>query len=513
MKDLFELFHLMCVLEREGKWNSTSNNKICVIDMDNIPNNGQLLEQYMMELAVDDEEMRTFFRDRVVFCDTMVDRITSQRPNSDGMVPRCEPTPAKALVICDPNNDLPRSSSSPEKSALAEQKGVVVRSSLQELQIDIALKLRIANGTHTAIAHTLALLKHTLTDVLSQLGNAVFMRYLDAMAEHQIVVACSSLASTPEKSASMKQLAMEAWEDWRTRLVHPYFGLSSFFITQNGTAKGGIRWGPTVIDLVSQHQTSIDDTAPLQVSTAFAYATLLRWLTPLPQRDVKSGKAGVYVGWLDGTDPMTLSGEFDTNGAVEYADGMSYNLDQGWYEYKCPLQGLVTKLQACYKKQPSSCLPAIRDYLTNAQGGNLTDIANSSELDDLAGAISVLYARMLAGDGLMTLLKELDEAKLGVGFTSPCAQLAERPVPRTRPLHYQAQSIPNDSKLMTCVVDIESLPSVVTSEVKRTMAIDLHTHLLPPSHGTLCLWGIDELLTYVRICFAPTHFVESSSTF
>jgi hypothetical protein len=26
--------------------------------------------------------------------------------------------------------------------------------------------------------------------------------------------------------------------------------------------------------------------------------------------------------------------------------------------------------------------------------------------------------------------------------------------------------------------------------------IDLHTHLLPPSHGALCLWGIDELLTY-----------------
>jgi hypothetical protein len=26
--------------------------------------------------------------------------------------------------------------------------------------------------------------------------------------------------------------------------------------------------------------------------------------------------------------------------------------------------------------------------------------------------------------------------------------------------------------------------------------IDLHTHLLPPSHGGLMLWGVDELLTY-----------------
>jgi hypothetical protein len=37
---------------------------------------------------------------------------------------------------------------------------------------------------------------------------------------------------------------------------------------------------------------------------------------------------------------------------------------------------------------------------------------------------------------------------------------------------------------------------VVASEVASAMAIDLHTHLLPPSHGSLCLWGIDELLTY-----------------
>mmetsp|Transcript_6656 Transcript_6656/g.19163 ORF Transcript_6656/g.19163 Transcript_6656/m.19163 type:complete len:480 (-) Transcript_6656:389-1828(-) len=42
----------------------------------------------------------------------------------------------------------------------------------------------------------------------------------------------------------------------------------------------------------------------------------------------------------------------------------------------------------------------------------------------------------------------------------------------------------------------ESIPSVVFSEVASALAIDLHTHLLPPTHGALCLWGIDELLTY-----------------
>lgn len=42
------------------------------------------------------------YLDEVVVChNTMVDRITAQRPGSDGDVPRAEPLPAKALVIED----------------------------------------------------------------------------------------------------------------------------------------------------------------------------------------------------------------------------------------------------------------------------------------------------------------------------------------------------------------------------------------------------------------------------
>ena len=40
------------------------------------------------------------------------------------------------------------------------------------------------------------------------------------------------------------------------------------------------------------------------------------------------------------------------------------------------------------------------------------------------------------------------------------------------------------------------ITAVVVSEVASAVAVDLHTHLLPPKHGALCLWGIDELLTY-----------------
>lgn len=38
--------------------------------------------------------------------------------------------------------------------------------------------------------------------------------------------------------------------------------------------------------------------------------------------------------------------------------------------------------------------------------------------------------------------------------------------------------------------------AVVSREVGSVRAIDVHTHLLPPTHGGLMLFGIDHLLTY-----------------
>jgi hypothetical protein len=390
------------------------------------------------------------------------------------MVPKCEPTPQKALVVLDSHGDLP-----PD---LSKQPGVVVRSTRTQLQDDIALKLRVANGTHTAIAHVLALLKLLQTDVLST--NTLLMHFLDALVEDQVVPG----------ALNRKEEAATVYDDWRHRLVHPHFGLSSFFITQNGPAKGGIRWGPTVVDLVDQQ-------LPMTVSLAFAYAALLRWLTPLP--GTTSGSNGIFTGWLDGVDPASI--RKTEQGAVEYADGLRHHLEQGWYEYKCPLQHdgkpMTTLFQACIGKQPAGCVDAIRAYLVAPEGGNLGSVANS--IDDLVHAIAVLYARMLAGDGVESLLQELDETKFGIGFTSPCSELVDgmRSSKTKKPslLAYKAQSVPDTSGLMKLVIHSDSVESVVTAEVQSANAIDLHTHLLPPTHGSLCLWGIDELLSYVSI--------------
>ena len=44
--------------------------------------------------------------------------------------------------------------------------------------------------------------------------------------------------------------------------------------------------------------------------------------------------------------------------------------------------------------------------------------------------------------------------------------------------------------------DVAALEAAVRAAVAETTVTDIHTHLFPPSHGDLLLWGADELLTY-----------------
>ena len=481
MHNLYELLQHVST-----QFTFSEKNKLCIVDMDNVPNNGQVLKQHMLELAEknQDDDMKQFLSSRVAFLDTMVDRITSQREGSNGMIPRCEPIPMKALVILDADRNLPDSI-----HQLPKDLGVVVRSTPQQLQADIALKLRIANGTHTALAHAMALCKLLKTDVLSSSDGELLMQYVDSLFQDNIAKAASVYGEDE---------TMAAYEDWRGRLCHAHFGLSTFFITQNGAAKGGIRLGPTVTCLLQDEQT-------VTVTMAFAFAAILRWLTPCSMKT----RDGVFRGWLDGSSPETAAAS--TLQGEEYADGLHHDLDAGWYEFKCaccidgkPLSEWLAKLTATGPQQPQSYFEAICAYLTAPDGGNLS--ANLPGFDVFAQAVATLYARMVAGDGILNLLKEMNNEegpyayglKRGYGFESPCSSIVDgASLANGRPLPYRVNPVPVSSKLLSHPVATNAMESVVVSEVASVKVIDLHTHLLPPSHGSLCCWGIDELLTYV----------------
>lgn len=376
-----ELFQLLDYLRSHNTYSAT----LTVIDMDNVPENGDVIRSHMLKLSNNgDAEMKLYLQTRVTFCNTMVDRITSQREGSDGMVPKCEPLPSKALVILDPEHGLP------ESLAALTNLGIVVRSKSEQLQADIALKLRVANGTHTAIAQCMALVGIINTDTLAQGG--LWMEYLDSLFESQILPGSSAFGTAETKCV---------YEDWRNRLIHPYFGLSTFFITQNGASKGGIRFGPTMIDIMEQKK-------PITTCMVYAWASLLRWLTPMAE---KSSANGVFTGWLDGRTRMDqLEGVGDS---VEYADGMHYNLQAGWYEFKCacnirgrPLSAHLADI-ASTTPQPAAYASAVRDYLLAPDGGDLIRVAKMASFEVLVQSISTLLARMVAGDGMKELLNEM----------------------------------------------------------------------------------------------------------
>lgn len=475
MKNLYEL------LQHCHTRFSFENNKLCVIDMDNVPNNGQVIQSHMLELARDDADIVTFLKQKVAFLDTMVDRITSQREGSNGMVPRCEPTPAKALVILDIHDNLP-----PAFRKLPKDFGVVVRSTAAQLQGDIALKLRVANGTHTAMAHAMALSTIPKTDiVISPSAGALWMSYVDSLFEQDILVGATPLYGKTETK--------ETYQDWRRRLCHAHFGLSTFFITQNGDAKGGIRLGPTVTSLLLGKER-------VTVAMAYAFAAILRWLTPC---HLGVRPEGVYRGWLDGA--ISREAAVSTSKGEAYADGLRHDLQEKWYEFRCvcgvhgrPLAEWLAELTAS-PQQPQSHVEAIRAYLTASDGGNLS--SSLLGLDDLVQAVATLYARMVVGDGMTTMLEEMKngEGVYSNGFATDCRVLIDgASLDHGRPLSFRKSPVPASSKLMQSSVPGEAIPSVVVSEVASAEVIDLHTHLLPPSHGSLCCWGIDELLTYVR---------------
>ena len=50
--------------------------------------------------------------------------------------------------------------------------------------------------------------------------------------------------------------------------------------------------------------------------------------------------------------------------------------------------------------------------------------------------------------------------------------------------------------MLVTTIDPALLSTRIDQAVRKCPVFDIHTHLFPPDFGDLCLWGIDELLTY-----------------
>jgi mannitol-1-phosphate/altronate dehydrogenase len=419
---------------------------ISIINTDNVPQNGRALYDLVSKaFEKQQQEMPESISQCCTWHNTMVDRITSHRPG-DTLVPRCEPQPAKALVIEDLKAVLPTS--------LALVPGVLIRTKAGQIEKDHALKLRVANGTHTAAAHLLSLSGHGSTTALAL--QPYFMEFLSALYDRDIAPGC--VADLELTRADIDAV----WQDWSRRLQHPSFGLSTLFITQNAYTKLGLRLMPSVNAALANRR------LPSEFMT-LAVAALLRFITPAQQLNsagTVADSSAVLFGRMENNLAEGKHSGSQPSNAVEYTAGLTADFDSGVYDFKNSRGSqLLYKAAAAAASEGTSTAATTALHtavLACMQEQGLT--INSSLAEPFVSAVCTV---LQCSDTVLAQLQELVHAVLHGKSDS-----AE---------HY---------------LTADTVGAVVRAEVQAVEVIDLHTHLLPPSHAPLMLWGIDELLCY-----------------
>eukprot|EP00937_MAST-01D_sp_MAST-1D-sp2_P000815 g815.t1 len=414
--------------------------QLAVINTDNVPDNGDKIKECMRlcaftsGLPTDQRAAFTAWLDEgVCFINSMVDRIVAAR-EGESQVPRTEPLPAKALVLEDTAEALPR--------ALRNSAGVVVREAPGEIDRDHCLKLRILNATHSAIVYVGALSNLRQTDAC--VAHPAILPFLEHLFESDI----SAIA--PE--LGMRRRDVEAiFREWLARLQHPSFGLDCFWVSQNASQKVGIRFLPTIL---GAHAAGATPSSWM----VFAVAAVLRFLTPQGEQPAAEG---VFHGRLDGAQPAGEGQQKRKRQRVErdeYVRGLGVDTGAGTYEFRDGDGSIPALLQ----KLPGEGVSVTTVTFTVLQVLMRIEPAEHARaaLRALAPRVGTMLHGMLCGG--RTALNTLEELR------------PEQPV----------------------IIPAEKLADVVDVEVAAVEAIDLHTHLFPPEHGELMLWGIDELLTY-----------------
>ena len=440
---------------------------LSVINTDNMPGNGDKIQQFVTGLGAtkeiagsraDQKGFLAYLQAKVVFHNTMVDRITSQRAG-DGDVPRAEPLPKKALVVEDLTGVLPPS--------LEGAPGVVVRRQAGQIEVDHQLKLRIANAIHTAMVYCMALSR--MPDTSACIGHPFILPYIEALYRQDIVRMVS--ADIPEAEVQA------VYDDWVYRLQHPQFGLSCLFVCQNASQKLGIRLVPTIA-------ASIQAVGLPGPAFAYAVAAMLRFLTPLgPQPRLDQG---IFCGRMDEVVSVEESDPNNKNGGgsggsseITYAGSLKADFAAGTYDFK---DGDGTVPRLLYGAKAAADAAALVDVghgvgrMAILQQAVAKVLGLQAGLDPVTSAsfaslVATLYVKLLDGTPCMDVLRPLVEA-------------AEEP------------SSAGGNDALSRPLRLGDIAGVVTEEMTKVQVVDLHTHLFPPSHGDLMLWGIDELLTY-----------------
>ncbi|KAL3664837.1 hypothetical protein V7S43_010017 [Phytophthora oleae] len=443
------------------------DNVISVINTDNLPKNGDTIKKLVLETEwkgqpSDLAPFRAYVASKVHFHNTMVDRLTSHRAG-DSLVPLTEPWPTKTLVIEDLQGVL-------NAKVLSALPGVHIRTVVGQLEQDHLLKLSIANAVHTAMVYLLALTRvKTTCDVLKYPQIRQFLDLLYAKdIEPSLVLRGIS-----------KEEAQHTYDEWMGRVEHKHFGLDNFWVGQNAMLKYGVR-------LFSNVEANIikNENYRPSVFMAFTTAVILRYLTPtqVDSRKEEGNGPEVFVGAMDSIQDRTPIYS-TTEKAYVYANGLTANLSTGKYEFLDGEHGHTAKiLWKTSQKVLAASKSSSHDFPKSTRAESSSEVSSGVGVA-VASVLSSVKGFDIANDAYAS-------------FAADVAALYQRLVSGKQTALETLEDVLRNHHTSEYLATKEEVATFVREAVASVQIIDVHTHLFPPSHGKLMLWGINELLTY-----------------
>ncbi|ETN15860.1 hypothetical protein PPTG_06139 [Phytophthora nicotianae INRA-310] len=447
----------------QAAFKAIPDNELSIINTDNFPNNGDHIKKLVLELdwvkSDDSSVFRGYLDSKVHFHNTMVDRITNHRAG-DSLVPLTEPLPAKAIAIEDLNGAL-------DAERLRKILGVHVRTNKSEIAKDYLLKFSLGNAVNSAMVYLLALSRQRTANQFQKFP--IISEYLDALFEEDILPALIA-------GDVAEQEARQFYAEWLVRMKHPHFGLDNFWVSQNALLRVYVR----LLNSVNINVSHDENYRPSKFM-AFATAVALRFLTPW-QPDSKREASTVFVGQMDpiqnGAPIFSL-----TEKTWNYDTGLTANLSTGKYEFDDGENGRVARL-----------LWRASQHVLEASKSSSNDFPKSARAEsssEVSSGVGVAVASVLSSVKGFDLTNDAYAS-----FAADVAALYQRLVSGKQTALETLEDVLRNHHTSEYLATKEEVATFVREAVASVQIVDVHTHLFPPSHGKLMLWGINELLTY-----------------
>uniref|UniRef100_M4C6M4 Uncharacterized protein n=2 Tax=Hyaloperonospora arabidopsidis (strain Emoy2) TaxID=559515 RepID=M4C6M4_HYAAE len=229
---------------------------------------------------------------------------------------------------------------------------------------------------------------------------------------------------------------------------------------------------------------SMNPTYHPSVFMAFATALILRFLTPTQADSRKESDSGpdIFVGSMDSIRNCTPVYS-TTERTWVYANGLSANISTGKYEFMDGKEGNTAKSlwRACQHVLEAS-KSSSRDFRKSARAESSSEVSSGVGVA-VASVLSSVEGFDLTNDAYAS-------------FAADVAALYQRLVSGKQTALETLEDVLRNHHTSEYLATKDEVGTFVREAVASVQIIDVHTHLFPPSHGKLMLWGINELLTY-----------------